>query len=114
MLRQIEILNEFAQMAFDASKGDFDELVLVVKSVAEDGVSSAECRQVTDGEVETLSLYDVEGMDNMGPLCEELHEELKSHTGGELEKFTITIDADGTAKTKIQYRGGPKRSIFDI
>ena len=114
MLRQTEILNEFAQMAFDASKGDFDELILVVKSVVEDGVSSAECRQITDGEVESLSLYDVEGGDNMGPLCEELHEELKKHTGGELEMFTITIGGDGTAKTKFQYRDGPKRSIFDI
>lgn len=36
-------------------------------------------------------------------LCLELRELMKSHTGGEWNSFTLTLDADGKAHTKFHY-----------
>ena len=107
MLRQSEIMHELAQMAFEASKGDFDELILELEINVSEGTVEEQCRQTADGKVESLSLWDVDPKGKVMDLCFELHDEMKHHTGGELTKATVTIDAEGTARASFEYGNEP-------
>lgn len=104
MLRQSEIMHEIAQAAFMASKGDYDELILTLEVNIEEGWTEQTCRQIVNGEVEYLSMWDIDEPDLMN-LGYELHEEMKKHTGGDLKKVTVTIDKQGKARASFEYRG---------
>ncbi len=106
-LRQIEIMHEIAGMALEASHGDFDELVLEVTVDVEGGHTSAQCRQTVDGEVESLSLWEVDAGMKLMNLSFELHEEMKNQTGGDLSKHITTIDEKGRAISTFEYRNLP-------
>lgn len=107
MLRQSEIMHEVAQIVFMASKGDFDELVLEVEVDVEGGSVGSRCWQTVNGKVEFLSLWDVDPKAEMENLSYELFDEIKNHTGGELTKYTVTIDKDGAAKARFEYGNEP-------
>ena len=101
--RQSEILQSVAQVAFMASSGDYDKLVIEVEVNVEEGWVENTCRQHLDGEVTSLSLFDINEPD-LADLSFELHKLMKEHTGGDLHKYSVTIDGDGTAKANFEYR----------
>lgn len=103
MLRQSEIIHSVTDIVFMASKGDFDELVLEVEIDIEGGSVGSRCWQTVDGEVEYLSLWNVDPTAEMGALSRELYHEMKNHTGGELIKYTITVYKEGPAKARFEY-----------
>lgn len=104
MLRQSEIMHEAAQIAFMASEGEFDELVLEVEIDIDTGTISFSCYQTKDGKKVSLSLFDTGRLVDLSDLSEELHSEMKEHTGGDLKKYTVTIDGDGTTRANFEYR----------
>lgn len=103
MQRQFDIMDDVAQVAFIASKGDYDELVLEVEVDVEEGWVQSHCWQSVNGEIEQLSTFDIEDPD-INELSFELHKEMKNHTGGDLKKYTLRIDKEGKAKINFEYR----------
>ena len=107
MFKQLAILNEIAEFAFTASKGDYDELVLEVEVNVEGGWTNSRCWQTANGETEQLSLFGIRDPDLM-TLSFELHEEVRNHTGGNLKSYIVTIDKEGKAAVDFKYHGLPE------
>jgi len=104
MLRQSEIMHEVAEIMILASNGEFDELVLEVEVNISGGSVTSKCRQITNGKVEYLSFWEVDPNADLEEMGFELYEEMKNHTGGKLKKYTVTIDKEGTARARFEYR----------
>ena len=109
MQRQFDIQDDIAQVAFIASNGEYDELVLEVDVDVEGRSLGAHCWQTVNGEIEQLSIFDIDEPDLMG-LSFELHKEMKNHTGGDLKKYTLRIDKEGKARINFEYRNEPPDS----
>ena len=101
-MRQFEILNEIAQVAFIVSDGQYDEWVLEVDVDPIGGWTEQRCWQTKGGKVEQLSLFGISDPDVM-TLSFELHEEVKKHTGGNLKGYVMKIGEDGEAKVDLKY-----------
>ena len=101
MLRQFDLLQDITQVAFLATDDNFDELILEVE-LGESGKIIARCRQTINGKSEALSLEKITDPD-LRQLSFDLKDEMKSHTGGELKKYTVRIDEEGKAKTSFEY-----------
>lgn len=106
MRRQFDILDEVAQFMFNAAADEFERLVLEVEVDVEEGSTSYQCWQTAEGKTLCLLLDFEDGCELMNPSFE-LYHEMKKHTGGELQTYSITIDEEGTARCKFAYGNEP-------
>jgi len=106
MLRQFDLLQEIAQIAFNATDDDFDELVLEVE-LGEADTITATCHQTVSGKTEQLSLEGTNDPD-LSKLSFELKDEMKNHTGGNLKKYAVRIDEEGKANASFEYDNEPQ------
>lgn len=104
MLKQFDLLQDITQIAFQATDGEFDELLLEVE-LGEGDTVTATCHQTVRGTTEQLSLADIHEPD-LKKLSFELRDEMKSQTGGDLTNFAVRIDEEGKAKVNFDYRDG--------
>lgn len=103
MLKQSEIMHQVAQIALSASSDDFDELILEVEINRDGGTVGGQLRQITNGVVEYPSMWDPDRSPNLMDLSYELQDEIKRLSGGELTKYTVRIDKEGTARATFEY-----------
>ncbi len=104
-------------IALERQKEILQKLSQLIHSDAAMGYSRASCEYVYEEDYDTIDMKFDFWKDNkhinrgltvgvpsqMLPLATELRALMKEHTGGEWTSFTLTLDADGQAKTKFVY-----------
>lgn len=99
--QQVQALNALTQIMHDSAHGPFDELRCEFEYEVYDGGWSVGSKYsfVRDGIFFSELLDDAE--DKAPNYVHELHELMKSHTGGDWKKFVLIIDSSGKATTKF-------------
>ncbi len=101
--QQVKILNSLTQIMHDSAGGNYDEMYCEFEYEAYDGGWSVGSKYsfILGGVTVSELLDDPE--DNASDFVHELHELMKSHTGGDWKKFVLSIDPNGKANTKFIY-----------
>ncbi|OBY57290.1 hypothetical protein ACKI1H_27995 [Pseudomonas sp. YH-1] len=101
--QQVRILNSLTQIMHDSAGGNYDEMCCEFEYEAYNGGWSvgSKYKFILGGVTVSELLDDPE--DNASGLVHELHELMKSHTGGDWRKFVLSIDPNGKANTKFIY-----------
>lgn len=101
--QQVEVLNALTQIMHDSACGQYEEMRCEFEYEIYDGGWSVGSKYsfVRDGLSVSEFLDDPE--DRASGLVHELHELMKSHTGGDWKKFVLSIEPDGKASTKFTY-----------
>ncbi len=102
-----------------------DQLYHLVHESAESGYETASCRfeyfvSKDDGSSSVGARFSYEingetknavlaypGRNILNAVIPELHAEMKAHTGGDWETFTLAIERDGMVRTKFDYPEDP-------
>lgn len=111
MKRQFEILNEICECIFSTST-EFDSLKYTYKFNPDEGWRGTESHATRDGRHVLLNLNE-STTDRIKNLCQELHSEMQSQTGGDWRKFILTLDENGEAKTQFIYEVQSCMDEFD-
>ena len=101
MDKQLEILNEICKTFYE-NLIKFDKIVYIYKFNPEENWVGTQLTTFLNGEKISSGLSD-EIKDSISNLCQQLHDEMQSHTGGDWRKFILTIDEQGKAKTQFIY-----------
>ncbi|MGZ0102154.1 hypothetical protein [Achromobacter sp. KK8] len=101
--KQVEILNSLVQIMHESAKGAYEEIRCEFDhEVYDEGWSvGSKYSFIRDGSFFSEYLDDPE--DRVSSLVHELHELMKSHTGGDWKKFVLTLAVGGKANTKFTY-----------
>lgn len=100
---QLEILNKICNLLINASAPKkVDKLLFYYRFNRKENWSGAALRTIIDGKKESPSHTD-NWMNEVVQLCEQLHDVMQKHTGGDWQKFTLTIDEEGEAHTEFSY-----------
>lgn len=100
MDKQLELLNKIAQEIHKQRIFDYDAYKFEYKFNPEEGWSQYGA-YFCKNNVETLaSNFNYDGIND---LCQQLHDEMQAHTGGDWRKFILTLDETGQAKTQFIY-----------
>ncbi len=100
---QVEVLNKITQVMHDSAEFNHEEMVCRFDYYIDAGGWSvdSEFSFVREGALCRSRLNDPTG--NVYRLVHQLHELMRSHTGGEWKSFVLTVDATGRAHTKFVY-----------
>lgn len=101
MQKQFEILNEICRLFYQNSNR-FDKISYIYKFNPEENWIGTELSIFLNGESIDSGLTD-EINDSINNLCQKLHDEMQTQTGGDWRKFILTIDEQGKAKTQFIY-----------
>lgn len=101
--KQVQILDLLTQIMHDSADGQYEELRCDFEYEAYEGGWSVGTKYsfVRDGFLCSERMTDVEG--KIPSHVHNLHELMKSHTGGDWKKFLLTVDSSGKANTKFTY-----------
>lgn len=102
MEKQIEILNQLTNIISDEANKDYDSVTYKGIINVEEGWLDSGFSFIRNGQKVSTALSE-KGEDNIFALVFRLHQEMKTHTGGEWMAFTLTIAEDGKVKTHFEY-----------
>ena len=98
--KQVELLNQICFILLNTPK-KIDSLKFVYKFNKNQNWYGIDFTTIVNGKKEVIPNYfDSYEMCN---LCKQLHDVMQEHTGGDWQKFTLTIDEQGEAHTKFSY-----------
>lgn len=100
--KQTEILTKLAQLMLDQVNGPYESITCEYEFVKRYGTVSSTFSARFEGlqtYPDTASGYATENLE----LCMNLRGLMKDHTGREWTSFTLSLDASGKAKTKLEY-----------
>ncbi len=99
---QIKILNKLVNIVNNSTDEVYDTAHLEYKFNPDEG-----WRSLTIWYVKDSKNFSSQNFDSISPevrlICQELHSEMQSHTGGDWRKFILTIDENREAKTQFIY-----------
>lgn len=101
MQKQFDLLNEICSMFFSAPE-KFDSLEYEYKFNPEEDWVGTKLGTLFQGKVVYLTLAE-QDEDRIANLCQQLHDEMQNHTGGDWRKFILTLNEKGEAKTQFIY-----------
>ncbi len=100
--QQIEILNKLAYILNNSTDKVYTSAHLEYKFNIDEG-----WRSLTIWYIENNKNFSPTNFDDIGEevkkLCQELHNRMQDHTGGDWRKFILTIDGNREAKTQFIY-----------
>jgi hypothetical protein len=101
--KQVEILNQITQVMHDSAESIYEEMRCKFDYFVDDGDWSvdSEFSFVRNGDVQRAVLADPTG--GVYRHVHQLHELMKSHTGGDWKSFVLAVDPSGKAKTNFTY-----------
>lgn len=101
--QQVEVLNGITQIMHDSARGQYEEMRCEFEYEVYEGGWSVGSKYsfVRDGLSFSELLDDPE--DKAPGLVHQLHELMRSHTGGDWKSFVLAVDTSGKAKTKFTY-----------
>ncbi|WP_295857396.1 hypothetical protein [uncultured Xylophilus sp.] len=101
--KQVEILNKITQVMHDSAESIYEEMRCKFCYFVDDGDWSvdSEFSFVLNGDVQRAVLADPTG--SVYRYVHQLHELMKSHTGGDWKSFVLAVDPSGKAKTNFTY-----------
>lgn len=101
--KQVEILNMITQVMHDSAESNYEEMSCKFDYFLDEGDWSINSKFsfVRNGEVHRALLADAAGEVFMK--VHQLHELMKSHTGGDWKSFVLAVDPSGKAKTNFTY-----------
>lgn len=100
---QIYLLNKICSLLIGLSKPKkIDRLLFFYRFNHKENWSGIGLCTIIDGKQEN-QLFPNDYARNIMQLCEQLHDVMQEHTGGDWQKFTLTIDEQGEAHTKFSY-----------
>ena len=99
LFQQMEILNKICSILTNAPK-KIDRLKFVYRFNHEKNWYGTALVTIVNGKVEAMNYLDT---NEICKLCEQLHDVMQKHTGGDWQKFTLTIDEEGEAHTEFSY-----------
>jgi len=101
--KQVEILNQITQVMHDSAESIYQEMRCKFDYFVDDGDWSvdSEFSFVRNGDVQRAVLTDPTG--GVYRNVHQLHELMKSHTGGDWKSFVLAVDPSGKAKTNFTY-----------
>jgi hypothetical protein len=101
--QQVEVLNGITQIMHDSARGQYEEMRCEFDYEVYDGGWSVGAKYsfVRNGLSVSELLDDPE--DRASGLVHQLHELMKSHTGGDWKRFVLAVDPSGKAKTNFDY-----------
>ena len=99
--KQVEILNQITQVMHDSAESIYEEMRCKFDYFIDEGDWSvdSEFSFVRNGEVHRTLLADATG--EVYKNVHQLHELMKSHTGGDWKSFVLAVDPSGKAKTNF-------------
>lgn len=101
--QQVEVLNEITQIMHDSAQGQYEQIYCEFDyEVYEGGWSVASKYSFVRHGVSVSELLD-DPEDRASGLVHQLHELMKSHTGGDWKSFALAVDSSGKAKTNFTY-----------
>ena len=101
MQEQIKILNSIHNILLDTPK-KIDNLRMVYRFNREENWDGIDICATVDGKKETR-LHSTSAIRNIMLLCENLNNIMRKHTGGDWQKFVLTIDEDREVQTEFSY-----------
>ena len=108
MQEQIKILNSIYNILLDTPK-KIDNLRMVYRFNREENWDGIDICATVDGKKETR-LHSTSTIRNIMLLCENLNNIMRKHTGGDWQKFVLTIDEDREVQTEFSYE---PQSLYD-
>ena len=101
--QQVEVLNGITQIMHDSAGGQYEEMRCEFDYEVYDGGWSVGSRYsyVKNGLSVSALMADPE--DRASGLVHQLHDLMKSHTGGDWKSFVLAVDPSGKAKTNFIY-----------
>lgn len=108
MQEQIKILNNIHNILLDTPK-KIDNLRMVYRFNREENWDGIDICATVDGKKETR-LHSTSTIRNIMLLCENLNNIMRKHTGGDWQKFVLTIDEDREVQTEFSYE---PQSLYD-
>jgi len=101
MQKQFDLLNNICSIFFSAPE-KFNFLEYEYKFNPEETWVGTKLITKLDGNPVQITLSE-QDEDKLMDLCQELHDEMQAHTGGDWRKFILTINESGEANTKFIY-----------
>ncbi|KAF7274719.1 hypothetical protein GWI33_012610 [Rhynchophorus ferrugineus] len=101
MQKQFEILNEICKQFFKSPK-KIESLRYIYRFNPSENWVGTRLLTIIEGKKTPLGLPS-EVMDHIEYLCQQLHDEMQAHTGGDWRKFVLMLDEKGEAKTQFIY-----------
>lgn len=98
--KQVELLNQICFILLNAPK-KIDRLRFIYRFNKTEHWNETRLLTFINGKKEVLPDYFSD--DEICNLCEQLHDVMQTHTGGDWQKFTLTIDEQGEAHTEFSY-----------
>lgn len=101
--KQMEILRKITKIMHTPRRGGYDEMRCEFDYEAYEGGWSVRSKYslVRGGVLVSDFLDDLK--DTSSDLVHQLHELMKSHTGGDWKSFVLSVDSSGKANTKFVY-----------
>ena len=101
--QQVEVLNGITQIMHDSAHGKYEEMRCEFEHGVYPGRWSVGSKYsfVRNG-LSVSELLD-DPQDRASDLVHQLHELMKSHTGGDWKSFVLAVDPSGNAKTNFAY-----------
>ena len=107
MHKQFELLNQICSILLNAPK-KIDSLRFIYKFNKNENWGGMDFVTIIDEKKEILPTYF--NYDEIRSLCEQLHDSMQKHTGGDWQKFVLTIDEDREVQTEFSYE---PQSLYD-
>ena len=107
MHKQFELLNQICSILLNAPK-KIDSLRFIYKFNKNENWDGMDFVTIIDEKKEILPTYF--NYDEIRSLCEQLHDSMQKHTGGDWQKFVLTIDEDREVQTEFSYE---PQSLYD-
>lgn len=107
MHKQFELLNQICSILLNTPK-KIDSLRFIYKFNRNENWDGIDFVTIIDGKKEILPTYF--NYDEIRSLCEKLHDSMQKHTGGDWQKFVLTIDENREVQTEFSYE---PQSLYD-
>ena len=106
---QVQILNELSKYLYSSIEVNFDFVKFEYKFNSEEEWDLISTYYTKSGKKFPPDNFS-ELMDKLKPLCEKLHDLMKEQTGGNWQKFVLTIDENREVQTEFSYE---PQSLYD-
>ena len=108
MQEQIQILNSICNILLNTPK-KIDNLRMIYRFNREENWDGIDICATVDRKKETR-LHPTDTIRNIMLLCENLNSIMREHTGGDWQKFVLTIDENREVQTEFSYE---PQSLYD-
>ncbi len=106
---QVQILNELSKYLYSSIEVNFDFVKFEYKFNSEEEWDLISTYYTKSGK--KFPPYNFSELtDKLKPLCEKLHDLMKEQTGGNWQKFVLTIDENREVQTEFSYE---PQSLYD-